>query len=205
MRGIILLCILACLSRPTAAFAVEGNLPDTVLPNGMHVGSWSASNPNAGAQAAAPAKPAAADPAPDSSANAAPDHLPDTVLPNGMHIGSWSASNPNAGNATAPASSGNADMQGHTMTVTSLQNCYDQLTPAEVAEVKLNYLKPYAECLARVQAKKEAKQELKQGETRKALTPEGPRNYIRVQAPEAPTPAADPANSPKKSDTKLNP
>ena len=88
----------------------------------------------------------------------------------------------------------------HSMTVTSIQTCYDQLDPADVAEIKRDYLKPYAECQMRLEAKLQGKREMKAGEAAAAQTPESPRNYMRVQQPEP-----SPAKSAEKSAVKTNP
>lgn len=142
-------------------------------------------------------------------------HLPDTVLPDGMRVGHWSAGDAKAaarakaavpaapaaarpGAEKAPAETEMPVQQS--MTVTSIQSCYDQLDPADVAEIKSAYLKPYAECHARLEAKLQGKREMKAGEVQAAQTPESPRNYIRVQRPE---PAA--ADSAEKSAVKMNP
>lgn len=151
-------------------------------------------------------------------------HLPDTVTPDGMHIGHWSAgsaaktaaqpktpapapANPSA--AAAPAAAPADDNMHHSMTVTSIQTCYDQLDPADAAEVRRDYLKPYAECQARLEAKLQGKREMKAGEAAAAATPESPRNYIRVQRPESDQGSAAaapaPSDSPGKSGVKLNP
>jgi hypothetical protein len=185
---------------PMDAAAQQDHLPDTVTPDGIHIGTWSASNPHAGVKAPA-ASPAAND-------SAMPDHLPDTVTPDGIHVGTWSANTPNAKPAPAPAASADGSdpaLQSHTMTVTTLQTCYDQLDPAEVAEVKRNYLHPYAECQSRLDAKTEGKKELKQGEIQKSLTPDSPRNYIRVQQEPTAAAPANTENPPEKSGVKLNP
>ena len=188
---------------PMDQAATQDHLPDTVTPDGIHIGSWSAAHPDAGRNARAPQ--AASAPQPQ-------DHLPDTVLEDGNHVGSWSASGsaaatpatgPSAAAAHAPANALGDDMQSHSMTVTPMSSCYDQLTPAEVADVKKNFLHPYAECQSRLEAKEEGKKELKQGEIQKSLTPDSPRNYIRVQAPEHP--AAGMPDSPAKSGVTTNP
>lgn len=149
-------------------------------------------------------------------------HLPDTVTPDGMHVGHWSAGNakaaapamapaqtqaPAAAPEAAKAAPADDGMQQHSMTVTSIQTCYDQLDPADVAEIKRDFLKPYAECQVRLDAKLQGKRELKAGEAAAAQVPEGPRNYIRVQQPEPAAPAAPAAavNSPDKSAIKVNP
>ena len=148
-------------------------------------------------------------------------HMPDTVTPDGMHVGHWSAGTAKASapatttTTTAPAQAAPAEaakaapaddgMQQHSMTVTSIQTCYDQLDPADVAEIKRDFLKPYAECQVRLDAKLQGKRELKAGEAAAAQVPEGPRNYIRVQQPEPAAPAAAAVNSPDKSAIKTNP
>jgi hypothetical protein len=146
-------------------------------------------------------------------------HLPDTVTPDGMHVGHWSAGDAKgaaqskvvspAASASAPADAAktapaDGNMQ-HSMTVTSIQTCYDQLDPADAAEIRRDYLKPYAECQARLEAKLQGKREMKAGEAAAAATPESPRNYIRVQRPEPAAAAPAPSESPVKSGTKLNP
>ena len=194
---------------PMDAAASQDHLPDTVTPDGIHIGTWSASHPDAGRGAPVP-------PAATGTTQQQQGHLPDTVLENGIHVGSWSANSAAAatpaGTAAAPAPGTAQDaaddsMQSHSMTVTSLKTCYDQLGPAEAAEAKKNFLKPYAECQSRLEAREESKKELKQGDIQKSLTPESPRNYIRVQAPErAPErQAADAPNPPAKSGITTNP
>ncbi|MEZ0226552.1 MAG: hypothetical protein ACAH83_18490 [Alphaproteobacteria bacterium] len=152
------------------------HLPDTVTPDGMHIGHWSAGDAKAAAQAKAAQPAPLANPAP--AANAVP------------------AAQAAPAAKSAPADSG---MQ-QSMTVTSIQTCYDQLDPADVAEIKREYTKPYAECQMRLEAKLQGKREMKAGEAAAAQTPESPRNYMRVQQPE---PAV--ANSAEKSAVKTNP
>ncbi len=200
------LILLACLASSASANAAGApapmdaaaqqqatdHLPDMVTQDGMHIGSWSSNTPagsQTNSQAGSGGQRAAAAPQQPQSQAAAPD---------GMNVGSWSASGQKS---ATPAGDSNA-IGEHSYVVTSIQSCYDQLDPADVADIKKNFLKPYAECQARVEAKANAKKEFKAGETAKAATPESPRNYIRVQAPDAPAPAA---NTSDKSGIKTNP
>jgi hypothetical protein len=159
---------------------------------------------------AASVRAAESHPAPMDAA-AGENWLPDTVTEDGIHIGSWSANSaktpaqPKAPLPPKESASFSPDEEkyegGHTVVVTSIQTCYDQLDPADVSDIKMNYPKPYAECQARLEAKHAGKREWKAGEAASAATPETPRNYIRVQQPD--TPSA--AETPNKSTPKPNP
>ncbi|MEZ0260270.1 MAG: hypothetical protein ACAH80_04630 [Alphaproteobacteria bacterium] len=73
------------------------------------------------------------------------------------------------------------------MSVTSIDKCLDQLSPAEALEVRTRYVRPYEECRNRVGANARKQKTVEAGKQAEALTPETPRNYVRVAVPkEAP-------------------
>lgn len=75
-------------------------------------------------------------------------------------------------------------MQGmQSMSVTSIDKCLAQLPPAEAAEIRTRYVKPYEECRNRVGANARAQKTVEVTKQEEALTPETPRNYIRVSVP----------------------
>lgn len=75
----------------------------------------------------------------------------------------------------------------HSHVVTSVQKCLDQLPPAEAAEVRKNYLKPYQECMARLSYKKKDEAEKAAKAAADAPVAPAPRNYVRVRKePEKP-------------------
>jgi len=75
------------------------------------------------------------------------------------------------------------------LSVTSVEKCLEQLPPAEALEVRTRYVKPYEECRARVGANARQQKTVTAEKQAEALTPETPRNYIRVSVPKE-TPAA---------------
>lgn len=86
-------------------------------------------------------------------------------------------------NTTNPAAAKEGEFEGgHTTVVTSVKTCLDELPPADAAEIRSNYLKPYQECQRRTQAlsvkRLKAGDEEDKPESKEA---ESPRNFIRVQ------------------------
>jgi hypothetical protein len=75
-------------------------------------------------------------------------------------------------------------MQMQSFTVTSVEKCLSQLPPAEAAEIRARYVKPYEECNNRVMSNTRAQKTIEAGKQQEALTPETPRNYIRVAVPQ---------------------
>lgn len=85
-----------------------------------------------------------------------------------------------AGNEPPPA--------GFVKSVTPISGCLDQLPPAEAAEVRARYLKPYQECQRRLQIN--AIKKVRAGETdesEKEKQAESPRNFIRVKKDDSKT------------------
>lgn len=82
-----------------------------------------------------------------------------------------------------------AQPQAQTMTpttqrVTSLQKCIDQLDPDDQAEVRLNAIRPYQECMNRLADKAAKRRHIKVSRERAAEeeeVAETPRNFSRVQ------------------------
>lgn len=68
--------------------------------------------------------------------------------------------------------------------VTSLQKCLDQLSPEDAAEVKLNAIRPYQECIGRLAEKAQTRRSKKLKDKEElAAEPEAEnaRNYSRIQ------------------------
>lgn len=94
------------------------------------------------------------------------------------------------GNLLAQPQTGDAQQtQAQTMTpttqrVTSLQKCIDQLDPEDQAEVRLNAIRPYQECMSRLADKAAKRRHIKVSRERAAEeddVAETPRNFSRVQ------------------------
>lgn len=88
-------------------------------------------------------------------------------------------------------------MQMQSFTVTSVEKCLSQLPPAEAAEVRARYVKPYEECNNRVMANTRAQKTYEAGKQQEALTPETPRNYVRVAVPKGEAAASQDTNTAK--------
>jgi hypothetical protein len=95
-----------------------------------------------------------------------------------------------AGDAAAPddatpqgneAIGKNAAAASQSYVVTTLDKCFDQLGPAEAAQIKDHSLHPYADCHSRLREKQQALQHYDAAATAAALTPVTPRNFVRVQ------------------------
>lgn len=88
-----------------------------------------------------------------------------------------------------PQTGDSAPAQPQTMTpttqrVTSLQKCIDQLDPEDQAEVRLNAIRPYQECMSRLADKAAKRRHIKVSRERAAEeddVAETPRNFSRVQ------------------------
>ena len=88
---------------------------------------------------------------------------------------------------TAQKAAAPQQQQMQSLTVTSVEKCLEQLPPAEALEVRTRYVKPYEECRNRVGANARQEKTVTAEKQAEALTPETPRNYIRVSVPkEAP-------------------
>jgi hypothetical protein len=80
----------------------------------------------------------------------------------------------------APAEAGE---ESKTLTITSIQKCYDQLTRKDALDIQKNYIKPYQECQRRLELKIKKEQWLKdKPATAQDPVPEKPENFFRVQA-----------------------
>jgi hypothetical protein len=115
-----------------------------------------------------------------------------------LQTGSWSAAAADAKAATAAAAADAAAVAAaareagaaapaaasNSIVVTSLSTCLDKLDPADANEVRTRYVKPYAECQYRLREKLERKAEAKKT-AQEAPVAASPRNYLRVQAPDA--------------------
>lgn len=93
---------------------------------------------------------------------------------------------------TAPADSSPSDDNGVKIIspkmhqVTSLQKCLDQLSPEDAAEVKLNAVRPYQECIGRLAEKAQTRRSKKAKEKEElAAEPEAEnaRNFSRIEEP----------------------
>lgn len=75
-----------------------------------------------------------------------------------------------------------ADLIPQTTSVTSLQKCLDKLSPEDAAEVRLNPIRPYQECLARLSNAAAEKRSLKVTREKENKEPvaENARNFSRV-------------------------
>lgn len=80
-----------------------------------------------------------------------------------------------------------------TLTITSLQKCYDQISHEDALDIQRNYIKPWQECRRRLslKLKNDAKSKKTEADTRPPATP---RNFYRVQN----TPRRDSSEEAKK-------
>jgi hypothetical protein len=69
--------------------------------------------------------------------------------------------------------------------ITSLQKCIDQLPPEEAAEVRLNPIRPYQECMSRLSSLAADRKKKKADDAKAEPIAENARNYSRIQ--ESPT------------------
>lgn len=106
-----------------------------------------------------------------------------------FQTGSWSAATAAKAKEAAKAPAGTAPVtSSNSIVVTSIETCLSQLDPADAAEIRAHYVKPYAECQFRLQEKLSRKEQQKTAKT-EAPVADTPRNYLRVQQPPAPAPA----------------
>lgn len=69
-----------------------------------------------------------------------------------------------------------------TLTVTSLQKCYDRLDREDALDIQRNYIKPWQECQRRLSLKMKKEAENRKAEEDSRPAP-APRNYYQVQKP----------------------
>ncbi|MBI3440570.1 MAG: hypothetical protein HY052_02000 [Proteobacteria bacterium] len=79
-----------------------------------------------------------------------------------------------------------------TLTVTSIQKCYSQLSRQDALDIQRNYIKPYQECRRRLELKLQKKPLTKDGGA-SDYPAEGPqRHFLQIQkTPERTGPASD--------------
>lgn len=90
---------------------------------------------------------------------------------------------PSAASKAAAAQQQPPQQVMQSLSVTSVEKCLEQLPPAEALEIRTRYVKPYEECRNRVGANARKEKTVEAGKQAEALTPETPRNYIRVSVP----------------------
>jgi hypothetical protein len=94
-----------------------------------------------------------------------------------------------------PAVAAEEEPKAQSFVVTSLSKCLDQLDPADAAEIRKSFVKPYQECQARLAEKLAQEKQKKAGDAEDAAVPETPRNYVRVQRPRPAAPAEEPSEN----------
>ncbi|MDE1151391.1 MAG: hypothetical protein PW788_02545 [Micavibrio sp.] len=132
-------------------------------------------------------KPAAAKPAAPQTDDAN-GGMPDTASGSASDAPDATSDDANAAPDDGADGTDNADnspviLPAQSSVVTSIDTCLNQLDPADAAEIRNSYIKPYQECQSRLAAKLAKKKTAKVTTQKNGLEAESPRNFVRVQTP----------------------